>query len=155
MSATMRSKSAVPSGWKTIAPLPAVLSPMSVSSVTPAVLIANSRSGAGPLILRLPVRTSRKPMRPLRLRLTLQLRLQALQRRDPLLHRRVGGEQAGDRALDLRREDVERAQLARCPQVLLRDALHAARDLHQRRRERARAARDQRRAAVGGELAIT
>ena len=62
ISATMPSKSAVPSGWKTIAALPAVLSPISVSSVTPAVLMANRRSGAGPLILRLPVKTSRKPM---------------------------------------------------------------------------------------------
>src|SRR3954454_23857706 len=98
MSATMRSKSAVPSGWKTIAPLPAFLSPISVSSVTPAVLIANSRSAAGCLILRLPVRTSKRPMGP-RLRLALELRLEALEGGDPLLHRRVGREQARDRAL--------------------------------------------------------
>ena len=62
ISATIPSKSAVPSGWKTIADLPELLRPSSVSSVTPAVLIANRRSGAGPLILRLPVRASRKPM---------------------------------------------------------------------------------------------
>src|SRR4051812_43113630 len=67
MSATIWSKSAVPSGWKTIAARPELLRPSSVSSVTPAVLIANRRSGAGCLILRLPVRTSKRPMRPFRL----------------------------------------------------------------------------------------
>src|ERR687893_57213 len=110
MSATIASKSLVASGWKTIAARPG-LRPSSVSSVTPAVDIAKTRSGAGPLTLRLPVRTSRKPMGPLRLRPALQLRLQPLERLDALLHRRVRGEQAGD-ALGARREDVERAQLA-------------------------------------------
>src|SRR5215210_8237032 len=104
MSATIWSKSAVPSGWKTIAARAALLRPSSVSSVTPAVLIANRRSGAGCLILRLPVRTSKRPM-DLRLRPALQLRLQPLQRLDPLLHRRVGGEQSGDRALRPRGEE--------------------------------------------------
>ncbi len=63
MSRTMLSKSAVASGWKTIAALPALLSPSSISIVTCAVVIANSRSvGAGCLSERLPRRTSKKPI---------------------------------------------------------------------------------------------
>src|SRR3954452_24442336 len=153
MSLTIWSKSAVPSGWKTIADCPALLRPIPVSSVTPAVLMAYSRSAAGCLILRLPVRTSKRPMGP-RLRLALELRLEALEGGDPLLHRRVGREQARDRALDARREEVERAQLAGGPQVLLRDAVHAAVDPHERRGERAGATRDEGGAAVGRELAV-
>src|SRR4051812_11236725 len=141
MSATIASKSAVPSGWKTIAALPALLSPISVSSVTPAVLIANRRSGAGFLILVLPVRTSKRPMAP-RLRAALELRLEPLQRLDPLLHRRVRGEQAADRRLRRGWEEVEGAELARRAQVLLRDPVHAAGDPHQRGGQRAGAAGD-------------
>src|SRR4051812_50228577 len=106
MSLTIWSKSAVPSGWKTIAARSALLSPSAVSSVTPAVLMANRRSAAGCLILRLPVRTSRKPMAP-RLRPALELRLQPLQRLDALLHRRGGGGQAGGRAPPPRRGEGE------------------------------------------------
>ena len=54
----------------------------------------------------------------------LELRLQPLQRRDALLHRRVRGEQVADRLLRAGREDVERGQLGVRAQVLLRDALH-------------------------------
>src|SRR5215213_7136293 len=151
MSRTICSKSAVASGWKQIAALPVLLRPSCISSVTCAVVIANTRSvGAAFLIWRLPRMTSRKPTRG-RLRGALELRLEALQGGDPLLHRRVRGEQAADLA-DGR--DEEGLQLAGGAQVLLRDPLHAARDLHERRRERARAARDQRGAAVGRELAV-
>ena len=59
-----------------------------------------------------------------------------------------------ERLLRARREDEERVQLARRAQVLLRDPLPCAADLHQRRGERARAAGDHRGAAVGGELAV-
>src|SRR4051812_50093186 len=114
MSATIWSKSAVPSGWKTTAARPELLRPSSVSRVTPAVLIANSRSAAGCLILRLPVRTSKRPM-DLRLRLALQLRLEALERGDPLLHRRGGGGQAPDRAPDRRGGGGKRGPPARAP----------------------------------------
>ena len=62
MSRTIDSKSAVESGWKTIAAVPREVMLRLVSNVTYAVLIANSRSGAGGASLRLPVRTSRKPI---------------------------------------------------------------------------------------------
>src|SRR5665648_1157701 len=62
MSRTIDSKSAVDSGWNTIAALPRVVTDSEVSKVTYAVLIANSRSGAGCASLRLPVRTSRNPI---------------------------------------------------------------------------------------------
>ena len=62
MSRTIDSKSAVDSGWNTIAATPREVTLRLVSSVTYAVLIANSRSGAGGASLRLPVRTSRKPI---------------------------------------------------------------------------------------------
>ena len=61
MSRTICSKSAVASGWKTIAALPELLRPSSMSIFTYAVVIANSRSGAGCLSSRLPRRMSRKP----------------------------------------------------------------------------------------------
>ena len=61
MSRTIDSKSAVASGWKTIAAAPRELIPSEVSIATYAVLIANSRSGAGLASLRWPIRTSRKP----------------------------------------------------------------------------------------------
>src|ERR1700709_2271130 len=128
MSRTMPSKSAVASGWKTIAALPALCCSSVISSVTYAVLIANSRSGAGCARLRLPRRMSSRPM-PRRLRGALQLRLEALQRGEALLHRRVRGEEAGQGLARLGREDVEGRQLARRAQVALRDALHAAGDL--------------------------
>jgi len=63
ISATIDSKSAVASGWKTIAATPFVTIPCPVASVTYAVERAKSRSGAGPLsFLRPPSRESRKPM---------------------------------------------------------------------------------------------
>ena len=99
MSATIASKSAVPSGWKTIAALPALLRSISVSSVTPAVLIANRRSGAGFLILRLAGEDVEEAHGPSGYAPALELRLEPLQRLDPLLHRRVRREQAADRRL--------------------------------------------------------
>src|SRR5829696_5434201 len=151
MSRTICSKSAVASGWNTMADLPVLVRPSCISSVTCAVVIANTRSvGAACLIWRLPRRTSRKPMDS-RLRGALQLRLEALQRGDPLLHRRVRRKEAAD-AADRRGEEL--LQLAGRAQVLLRDLLYAAGDLHQRGGEGARAARDQRGSAVGGELAV-
>src|SRR3954469_6060743 len=106
MSRTICSKSEVASGWKTIAALPVLFSPSSISSVTCAVDIANTRSvGAGFLIARLPRRTSNSPMGD-RLGGALQLRLETLQGGDPLLHRRVRGEQAAD--LLAHGKDVER-----------------------------------------------
>src|SRR5215212_2292724 len=107
MSVTIDVKSAVASGWKTIAALPELLSSSVISSVTAAVDIANSRLSAGALSLRLPVRMSNRPMR---LGRALELHLQALQRRDPLLHRRMRREQAADRLAGAGREEVERAQ---------------------------------------------
>ena len=62
MSLTMPSKSAVASGWKTIAAWPVVVSSSSISSLTYAVDIANSRSAAGCLSSRLPRRMSKSPM---------------------------------------------------------------------------------------------
>ena len=62
MSRTMPVKSAVSSGWKTIAALPELLSSSVISSVTAAVDIANSRLSAGALSLRLPVRMSKRPI---------------------------------------------------------------------------------------------
>ena len=62
MSLTIDSKSAVASGWKTIAAAPRLVMFSPVCSVTYAVDIANSRSGAGPASLRRPVRTSRNPI---------------------------------------------------------------------------------------------
>src|SRR4051794_14655085 len=138
MSATIDWKSAVASGWKTMAALPADASPISVSMVTCAVLMAKRRSGAGWESLRLPRRTSSRPMCPRRLRRALQLRLEALQRGQPLLHRRVRGEEVAERLPGAGREDVEGRQLALGPQVALRDAVHAARDLHEGAGERAR-----------------
>src|SRR6185312_4336965 len=156
VSRTIEVKSAVASDWKTIAALPREVISRPVSKVTYAVLMANSRSSAGWASLRLPVRMSRKPT-PARRSAgrALQLGLVAGQRLQAGLDRRVGREQRGDRRLDLGREDVEGGQLARRrPQVALRDLVHLVRDLDQRRGQRARAAGDDRRAAVGGELAV-
>src|SRR3954447_6167369 len=139
MSLTIASKSAVPSGWNTIAALPEDFRPTSVSSVTIAVLMANRRSSVGWRSFFLPRSASRNPP-PMRLDAGLPLRPAALQGGDPLLHRRVRREQAADRALGARREDVERRQLLGGPHVLLRDLVHAAGDLHQRAGERRRAA---------------
>src|SRR5262245_5744123 len=112
MSRTIDSKSAVASGWKTIAALPVVRSSSSISSLTYAVDIANRRSAAGCLSSRLPRRMSRKPMTGLN-GSPLQLGLEPLQGRDPLLDRRVRREQAGDALADARGEDEEGVQLAR------------------------------------------
>src|SRR3954451_14527989 len=159
MSLTICWKSPVASGWNTIPALPRDVMPCSVSSVTYAVVIANSRSGAGAFSLRLPSRASMKPMALGSLRgrrdgALLELLLEAAQALDPGLHRRVGREEVEQRLLRARREDVEGVELGVRPQVVLRDALHRAADLQQRRGQRARAARDDRGAAVGRELAI-
>src|ERR1022692_3902129 len=67
----------------------------------------------------------------------------------------MGREQAGDSLLGLRGEDVESRELARGgAEVPLRDLLHRPADLHQRRDQRARTSSDDRRATIGGELAI-
>src|SRR5215217_2416139 len=154
MSRTMPSKSAVASGWKTIAALPVPLSPSSISSLICAVVIANTRSVAtGFLSWRLPRRTSRNPI-PGRLGGALELRLEALQGGDALFHRRMRGEEVAERLAGAGGEDEERLELARRAEVALRDSLHAAGDLHERRSERARAAGDDRRAAVRRELAV-
>src|SRR5688572_30277086 len=108
MSLTMPSKSAVASGWNTIAALPFVRISSSMSSLTYAVDIANRRSAAGCLSSRLPLRMSRKPTCGSLDRLALELRLEALEGGDPLLHRRVRREQALDALADARREDEER-----------------------------------------------
>ena len=62
MSVTIWPKSAVASGWNTIAALPELRSSIDISRCTPAVDIANSRLSAGAFILRLPMRMSRKPI---------------------------------------------------------------------------------------------
>ena len=110
MSVTIEAKSAVASGWKTIAALPELRSSSVISSVIAAVDIANSRLSAGAFILRLPVRMSNRPIDGGG---ALQLHLEALQRRDPLLHRRMRGEQAAERLARAGREDVERRELLR------------------------------------------
>ena len=67
----------------------------------------------------------------------------------------IGGCVANRPAIDLlRRGDEERAQLVGDAQVLLGQAVHARGDLAQRRGQRARAAGDERGAAVGDELAV-
>src|SRR5205823_12599061 len=96
MSRTIESKSAVDSGWNTIAAAPRELIPSPVSIVTFAVLLANSRSGAGLSSLRRPVRMSR---RPTRLGGALELSLEALEARDPGLERRVRRDQRPHRLL--------------------------------------------------------
>src|SRR4051794_41331509 len=104
MSRTICSKSDVASGWKTIAALPLLVRPSSISSVTCAVVIANTRSvGTGFLIARFPRRTSRRPMGE-RLGGALELRLEPLQRGDALLHRR-GRSAEGAAVLCSRREE--------------------------------------------------
>jgi hypothetical protein len=62
MSATIASKSCVRIGWKTIAARPLVFICSSTSIVTQAVEMANSRSGAGPLIFGFPRRMSNRPI---------------------------------------------------------------------------------------------
>src|SRR3954447_9091861 len=95
-------KSAVASGWKTMPATFLCFRSRDVSIVTWAVVIANRRSGAGVFsFLRPPRSASRNPTRwsleADRLGLGgqgrhaggLELRLDARQRLDPLLHRRV------------------------------------------------------------------
>ena len=84
MSLTMLVKSAVASGWKTIAALPRERRSSSVSKVTYAVVIAKSRSGAGLASFRLPVMTSKRPTQA-RGGDALELRLEPLQGLDALL----------------------------------------------------------------------
>src|SRR3954454_15394684 len=109
MSLTMALKSDVASGWKTIAAVPRLTRSSSVSNVTYAVVIANSRSGAGLARSRLPRMTSRKPTPGLcGGGKALELGLEALQRGDALLDRRVTRE---DRADPLGPVDVEGLEL--------------------------------------------
>ena len=72
----------------------------------------------------------------------------------PLLHRGVRREERLHGALDARRHDEERVHALGLAQVLRRHALHGAGDLHERRRQGAGAAGDDRRAPVGRELAV-
>src|SRR5919197_190334 len=111
MSRTICSKSAVARGWKTIAALPVLFRPSVISSVTCAVVIANTRSvGTGFLIARLPRRTSKRPMGD-RLGGALELRLEALESGDAPLEGGVRGEQAAEPLPDARREDVDGLQV--------------------------------------------
>src|SRR5512134_3261515 len=121
----MPSKSAVPSGWKTIPADLRCSSPSAVASVTCAVVIANRRSGAGSatFLLLPPSRASRNPT-PQSLGGALQLRLELLQALDALLHRRVSREDALDRALDARRDDEEGVHALGLAQVPRGDRLH-------------------------------
>src|SRR5215203_5140552 len=124
MSRTMPVKSAVSSGWKTMAALPELVSSSCISSVIAAVAMANRRLSAGALSLRLPVRMSNRPIGRLGGD-ALQLALEPGQRLDPLLHRRVRREEAADRLARAGREDVEGAQLGGRAQVALGDPVHA------------------------------
>src|SRR6266550_1685100 len=72
----------------------------------------------------------------------------------PLLERRVRGEQRRGPLLDARRDDEERVHRLDLTQIALRDPEHLARDLLQRAHQVLGRAGDQRRAAVGGELAV-
>src|SRR4051812_8180964 len=82
--------------------------PSAVSRCTCAVVMANSRSGAGPDSLLLPPKIeSRKPKRLGRGGGALELGLELRQALDALLHRRVGGEQRLQAALHAGRDDEE------------------------------------------------
>src|SRR3954468_5790926 len=154
MSVRICLKSAVDSGWNTIAASPFDSSPRVSTSVSCAVDIAKSLSvGTGALSFFFPKTTSKRPTGG-RLGRPLELRLEPLQRLDALLHRRVRGEEGADALADARGEDEEGVHLAGRPEVLLRDPVHAARDLLEGGDERARPARDERRRAVGRELPV-
>src|SRR5580658_6273643 len=100
------------------------------------------------------MKMSRSPM-PGRLpRGSLQLRLEPRQRREALLERRVVGEEVHHRVLRAGGDDEKRAHALGAAQVVLRYAIHLAGDLDERRGERAGPAGEDRRAAVGGELAV-
>src|SRR3954453_14799045 len=91
----------------------------SVCSATHAVEMANRRSGAGPLTWRRPVRMFSRPTRlGGRDGALLQLSLQALERRQALLERRVVGEQVHQRALGARGDDEEGARAFDAAQIL-------------------------------------
>src|SRR4051812_50078832 len=95
MSVRICLKSAVDSGWNTIAASPFDSSPSVSTSVSCAVDIAKSLSvGTGALSFFFPKTTSKRPTGG-RLGRALQLRLEPLQRRDALLHRRGGGGEGG------------------------------------------------------------
>src|SRR4051812_3112306 len=111
MSLAIEAKSAVSSGWKTMPATPRVLRLSSVSKVTYAVEIANNRSGAGALSLRRPRITSRSPKGLRgdgRAGLALELGLEALERGDALLERRVRREERRQRLARACGEDEER-----------------------------------------------
>src|SRR4051812_49499009 len=129
MSVRICLKSAVDSGWNTIAASPFDSSPSVSTSVSCAVDIAKSLSvGTGALSFFFPKTTSKRPTGG-RLGRALQLRLEPLQRRDALLHRRVrGGEGAGAPPHPPGGEE-EKGHLPRPPGGLLRGPGHAARGL--------------------------
>src|SRR4051812_39662651 len=97
MSVRICLKSTVDSGWKTIAASPFDCRPSDSLSVSWAVDIAKSLSvGAGALSFFLPKTTSRRPTGCSLGGRALQLRLEALQGGDALLHRRVRGEELAE-----------------------------------------------------------
>src|SRR3954447_22150338 len=154
MSVRICLKSAVESGWNTMAASPFDWSPSVSASVSCAVDIAKSLSvGTGALSFFFPKTTSRRPTGG-RLGRPLELRLEPLQRLDALLHRRVRGEEGGGALAPAPGEDEEGVHLARRPEVLLWDPVHAARDLLEGGNERARPARDERGRAVGRKLPV-
>ncbi len=140
VSFTMLWKSAVPIGWNTIPATPRCLRSSDVSSVICAVVIANSRSGAGPFSLfpLPPRRASRKPTN-----LgggALQLGLELLEPLDALLERRVRGEERLEAPLTLAGTMKNAFMFSACAQVLRGHLLHL----------RPRSAPARRRARSGG-----
>src|SRR5690242_5047141 len=103
------------------------LSPSEVSSVTYAVLMANSRSAAGCLTFVRPRIVSSSPNGQLRGgRGALELSLVLLEAGDARFHRRVRHEQRGHGLLDARRNDEEGVHAAHLAQVLIGHPLHRA-----------------------------
>src|SRR5207244_3332405 len=111
---------------------------------------ANRRSGAGPLTWWRPMRMSRRPTSGG----ALQLGLEALQRGQALLQRRVVCEEVQERFLRASGHDEEGVHPFSPAQILARDPFDRAADLYQRRGQGARAAGEHGGAAVGGELAV-
>src|SRR4051794_41263010 len=115
MSVRICLKSAVESGWNTMAASPFDWSPSVSASVSCAVDIAKSLSvGTGALSFFFPKTTSKRPTGG-RLGRALQLRLEPLERLDALLHRRGGGGEGGGAPSPAPRGEGERGCLARPP----------------------------------------
>src|SRR5262245_36495708 len=156
-SSSFRSRSAAAnspaeSGLKQTAAAPAGFRPSSTSRVTPAVESANRRSGEASLSCLLPKRVARRP-KPLRDRAA-HLAGDLGEALEPLLGRRVRREELRDALADVGRHDEEGVHRLDLPQVALRDPSHVARDALERAHQVLRSPRDDRRAAVGRELAV-